>query len=163
MVAAWWAAALATAAAQQLHPGYCPSPDLLPKRVPKVGITEAEPAGGGTSCAGVGLGGALTLFFAVVFFFVFLTAFFTSFFFFLRAGAARLALDFFNFDFFFFRFFDFAMIVLPIGSTKTCSCIGSGIAPQPVPYSAAAGIRPAFVRSASGTGPPVAQSSNSTV
>jgi hypothetical protein len=60
--------------------------------------------------AGFGAGFFATAFFA---FLVFLAAFFIPFF--LRAGAARFAfLDFFAFDF--FRFF--AMIVLPIGSTK---------------------------------------------
>jgi len=53
------------------------------------------------------------------------TAFFIPFFFFLRAGAARFAFDFFVFAF--FRFLDFAMIVLLIGSAKTLQRICYGI------------------------------------
>jgi hypothetical protein len=79
------------------------------------GVVSQAGRGGGGEVIGAGAGFGAG-FFATAFFFAvfFLVAFFIPFF--LRAGAARFAfLDFFAFDF--FRFF-FAMIVLPIGSTK---------------------------------------------
>jgi len=136
--------------------------------VPPKGDGAGSGAGAMGAGAGRGAGLGAARFFAAFLFFVFLAAlraaFFIPFFFFLRAGAARFAFDFFVFAF--FRFFDFAMIILPIGSTKTRRHIRYGILPQPIsPYSAAAaaGARPAFSRSTSGIGPPVAQSMSSTV
>src|SRR6185437_1825911 len=157
---------------------YSPLPVLLPK---KLAANDVAGAGGAGGAAGAGAGAAFfgaaflaLAFFGAAFFAafladflaVFLAAFFTPFF--LRAGAARFAFDFFAF----FRFF--AMIssdrVQPRLPRKICySSFLPRILPRrppqhDPPYSAAtAGMVPGRLASGSGTGPPVAQSINSTV